>query len=67
MERWTDKVALVTGASTGIGRAICEELLQKGMKVVGLALTTDKMKVRSSEFKISIFSHTSTYWNSFQN
>ena len=53
MERWTDKVALVTGASTGIGRAIVEELVVKGMKVVGLDLTVDKLK--ASRIKHFIF------------
>lgn len=45
MEKFTDKVALVTGASSGIGRAICEELVNNGMKVVGLARRIDKLKV----------------------
>lgn len=37
MERWGDKVALVTGASAGIGAAVVAELLAKGMRVVGCA------------------------------
>ena len=37
MERWTNRVALVTGASAGIGAAICKLLCQNGMKVVGCA------------------------------
>lgn len=32
------KIAAVTGGSTGIGRAICEELLARGYEVVSLAL-----------------------------
>ena len=34
-----NQVALVTGASRGIGRAIAEELVRKGAKVIGTATT----------------------------
>ena len=37
MERWVDKVALVTGASDGIGAVIAQKLVEHGMKVVGCA------------------------------
>uniref|UniRef100_A0A2K6BCU9 Dehydrogenase/reductase 11 n=1 Tax=Macaca nemestrina TaxID=9545 RepID=A0A2K6BCU9_MACNE len=39
MERWRDRLALVTGASGGIGAAVARALVQQGLKVVGCART----------------------------
>lgn len=47
MDRWKGRVALVTGASVGIGAAIVKELVRYGMKVVGCARDLEKMQVRS--------------------
>lgn len=45
MERWKGRVALVTGASVGIGAAVARALVQHGMKVVGCARNVDKIEV----------------------
>ena len=51
MDRWRDKVVVVTGASSGIGQAICAELVRGGMIVVGLAKRKDKVEaLRASLF-----------------
>ena len=46
MERWRGKVALVTGASVGIGAEIARQLVKNGMTVIGCARTQEKVEVR---------------------
>ncbi|XP_067121044.1 uncharacterized protein [Centruroides vittatus] len=55
MDRWVDRVALVTGASTGIGASICKGLVRNGMKVVGCARNVDAIEKIAEE--LSSFTH----------
>ena len=47
MDSYKGRVALVTGASSGIGAAICKTLVKYGMNVVGAARRQDKIEVRA--------------------
>ncbi|XP_005755534.1 dehydrogenase/reductase SDR family member 11-like [Pundamilia nyererei] len=49
MERWRGRVALVTGASVGIGAAVAVELVRLGMKVVGCARDVGKIQKLAAE------------------
>ncbi|XP_043265764.1 dehydrogenase/reductase SDR family member 11-like [Colletes gigas] len=48
---WTEKVVLVTGANSGIGKCLTECLVGKGMTVVGIARRIDKIKMLADELK----------------
>lgn len=45
MERWIGRVALVTGASSGLGEEIARRLAECGMKVIGCARNVEKIRV----------------------
>ena len=42
--RWKGKVALVTGASAGIGLATCQRLALEGMRVVAVARRRERLE-----------------------
>lgn len=47
MENYVNKIALVTGASSGIGAGLAKELVKHGCIVIGIARRLDKLQVRS--------------------
>uniref|UniRef100_A0A2K5D5N2 Dehydrogenase/reductase SDR family member 11 n=1 Tax=Aotus nancymaae TaxID=37293 RepID=A0A2K5D5N2_AOTNA len=59
MERWGDRLALVTGALVGIGVAMAQALVQQGLKVVGCARTMGNIEELAAECKSAGYPGTS--------
>ncbi|XP_018330804.1 farnesol dehydrogenase [Agrilus planipennis] len=49
MNRWVGKVAIVTGASAGIGAVLAEKLVKEGLQVVGLARRKEPIEILSKK------------------
>ena len=59
-DRYRDRVAVVTGASSGLGAQLCLDLVHAGATVVGLARNarTARGRVRNCSALVSPASHT---------
>ncbi|XP_036334599.1 farnesol dehydrogenase-like [Rhagoletis pomonella] len=53
MERWQNRVAVVTGASSGIGAACVKYLANNGMVVVGLARRKERIDALKDQVELS--------------
>ncbi|XP_051166471.1 farnesol dehydrogenase-like [Leptopilina boulardi] len=49
MDRWRGKTAIVTGAASGMGAAITQALLSKGINVVGLDIQKERLEKTANE------------------
>lgn len=54
-KRFDDKIAFVTGASSGIGLTITKQLIEEGAKVAGFARTEETLKEMEEEYKGKFF------------
>ncbi|MDO5566945.1 MAG: SDR family oxidoreductase [Planctomycetia bacterium] len=50
-DNWRDKVALVTGSSSGLGRVIAHEFGSRGAKIVLVALEEELVNATAEEFR----------------
>uniref|UniRef100_A0A182MUG1 Uncharacterized protein n=1 Tax=Anopheles culicifacies TaxID=139723 RepID=A0A182MUG1_9DIPT len=57
MDRWKGKVAIVTGASSGIGAAVVKALANAGLIVVGLARRVERVEALRAEVNESAAKH----------
>ncbi|KAF2904472.1 hypothetical protein ILUMI_01712 [Ignelater luminosus] len=63
MERWKGKVAVITGASSGIGAAAAEKLVNEGLLVVGIARRKEKLDELREKLKGNFYPYTADITN----
>jgi NAD(P)-dependent dehydrogenase (short-subunit alcohol dehydrogenase family) len=51
MDKWQNKVAVVTGANSGLGLAVLRKLAQSGLKAVGFDIEVDQIEKLKDELK----------------
>ena len=51
LDRWRNKVALITGSTTGIGWAIAQAFAESGLDIVMTARTVETLNLRVNELK----------------
>lgn len=54
MQNYVNKIAIVTGSSSGIGAALAKELAKRGCRVVGIARRMDKLQVHNTYIKNTV-------------
>src|SRR3974377_353135 len=50
--RYRDRVAVVTGASAGLGAQLCRDLARAGATVVGLARSTERLDALAADLRM---------------
>ena len=61
MNRWKGRVALITGASVGIGAALVRKLAECEIQVIGCARNVQQIQVRSFCQVVPFFHQTNHY------
>ncbi|GAB0087602.1 hypothetical protein DMENIID0001_019300 [Sergentomyia squamirostris] len=54
MEQWKNRVAVITGASSGIGAAIAKDLVKAGMITIGIARRVDRIEDLKKDLSVDL-------------